>query len=518
MEKNIFKKKVDRLINQYNVGNIRFVIEQAQILLKKYPNNSFLYNLIGLSLQRLGKMEAAIDQFSVAVQIDSKNSAAYNNLGNTYKSLKRYDEAKENYQKSLNNDPNFIHSLMNLGNLYFEMNDHEQAISYLNKAIETNDKFSEAHYNLGIVYQSIGNFEKSKIHMEKVLEIDPKNTKADKIISRYTNYKEDKSHLSVMEKKINDLDLDNFSKMNLFFGLGKAYEDLKNYEKSFVNIKNGNQLKKDLTKYKIDKDLKLLSKTREIFENYNFSSIKETISKKIIFIVGLPRSGTSLIEQIISSHSSVYGCGELDYLDRLIKSSFFINYKLDTSKFNNLNETNIKLIAENYLKFVEKLEPNSLVYTDKAPLNFVWIGFIKIFFPNAKIVHCVRNPKDNILSLYKNNFDEHLNFSNDLDDLYLFYKEYYNLMKFWKTKLPNFIHDAVYEDIIKEPKDQIKKLLKFCNLDFEESCIDFYNNKRLIKTVSAAQARKPLYNSSISSYRNYEKFIGDIFLKIDKLK
>ena len=266
MEKNIFKKKVDRLINQYNVGNIRFVIEQAQILLKKYPNNSFLYNLIGLSLQRLGKMEAAIDQFSVAVQIDSKNSAAYNNLGNTYKSLKRYDEAKENYQKSLNNDPNFIHSLMNLGNLYFEMNDHEQAISYLNKAIETNDKFSEAHYNLGIVYQSIGNFEKSKIHMEKVLEIDPKNTKADKIISRYTNYKEDKSHLSIMEKKINDLDLDNFSKMNLFFGLGKAYEDLKNYEKSFVNIKNGNQLKKDLTKYKIDKDLKLLSKTREIFE------------------------------------------------------------------------------------------------------------------------------------------------------------------------------------------------------------------------------------------------------------
>ena len=183
-----------------------------------------------------------------------------------------------------------------------------------------------------------------------------------------------------------------------------------------------------------------------------------------------------------------------------------------------MNETNIKLIAENYLKFVEKLEPNSLVYTDKAPLNFVWIGFIKIFFPNAKIVHCVRNPKDNILSLYKNNFDEHLNFSNDLDDLYLFYKEYYNLMKFWKIKFPDLIHDAVYENIIKEPKDQITRLLKFCNLNFEENCINFYNNKRLIKTVSAAQARKPLYNSSISSYKNYEKFIGDLFLKIDNLK
>lgn len=238
----------------------------------------------------------------------------------------------------------------------------------------------------------------------------------------------------------------------------------------------------------------------------------------MIFIVGMPRSGTSLIEQIVSAHSLVYGCGELDFLNRIIKREFFTNDNVDTIKFKNLNDDNIENFTDDYIKFVEKFELHSSKYTDKAPLNFIWIGFIKIFFPNSKIIHCVRESKDNILSLYKNSFDEHLNFTYDFDDLFVFYKEYLELMDFWKKKFPDTIYDAVYEKIINEPKNEIEKLLKYCDLEYEENCLKFYNNKRLIKTVSSSQARKPIYNSSVSSFRNYEKYFKDIFLKLDKLK
>ena len=518
MEKNIFKIKAEKLLNQYNVGNLRYVIEQSQILLKKFPNNAFLYNLIGSSLQRMGNLEMALDKFLHVVQIDKNNTAAYNNIGNVFKTLKKFERAKENYNKALNINPKFVNALVNLGNLYFEINDYKEAIVNLEKAIEINPDLAQAHYNLGIVFQSLGEFEKSKNHMEKVLSIDPKNTNADKILSRYTKYTKENPHIQNMEKKLLELNLTDYHKSNLNFALGKAYEDICDYEKSFLNIKLGNDIKKKLSKYNIEKDIKTLRQTKKLFEENNFSINKKLPKKEMIFIVGMPRSGTSLIEQIVSAHSLVYGCGELDFLNRIIKREFFTNDNIDTIKFKNLNDDNIENLTNDYLNFVEKFELHSSKYTDKAPLNFIWIGFIKIFFPNSKIIHCVRESKDNILSLYKNSFDEHLNFTYDFDDLFVFYKEYLELMDFWKKKFPDTIYDAVYEKIINEPKNEIEKLLKYCDLEYEENCLKFYNNKRLIKTVSSSQARKPIYNSSVSSFRNYEKYFKDIFLKLDKLK
>ena len=137
--------------------------------------------------------------------------------------------------------------------------------------------------------------------------------------------------------------------------------------------------------------------------------------------------------------------------------------------------------------------------------------------PNSKIIHCQRNSKDNILSLYKNDFDDRLNFTYDFENLFSFYKEYLELMNLWKSKLSKEIYDIKYENIISNPESEIKELLDFCELDFEKECLNFYNNKRPIKTVSSAQARQPLYNKSVSSYKNFEKYMKEIFNKIDNI-
>ena len=201
-----------------------------------------------------------------------------------------------------------------------------------------------------------------------------------------------------------------------------------------------------------------------------------------------------------------------------MRKSFYIEGKF---KLPNLvgpgNMDLFQKISKDYLALVNEFKTQEQIVTDKAPLNFRWIGFIKIFFPNAKIVHCKREAKDNCLSLYKNIFDENQNWTYNTTDILNYYKNYKNLMDFWKMKLPNFIYNCSYENIITNPDIEIKNLIEFCGLEWESQCLEFYKSKRAIKTVSVAQARKPLYKTSISSSANYAPFLIDFFDKLDSL-
>lgn len=519
MDKNILKNKIEKLINHYKAGNFVHVIKEGQIVIKKIPNNIFLTNLIAMSHQAIGNFKLAISGYYHIIGLDNQNKEAYNNLGTVFKSTNDLDESKKNFIKALDIDPNFVDALTNLGNLYFELNDYEKSIFYLTKSLEINKKNALAHYNIGLVYQSIGEHKKSISHLKKVLELNPANTNADKLISRMTNYKEKDEHIVEMEEKLNKLRLNDFQKIPLYFSLGKAYEDTKNYQNAFKYIKDGNNTKKKLLNYSLKNEIKSFEELRNFFEEFNFTFENKFLQeKKLIFIIGLPRSGTSLIEQIISSHSEVYGCGELSYISNLVQKNFFTGPSLDIAKLRNLTNIRTKNIGNEYLKLIENFNSELNVFTDKAPLNFMWIGIIKMLFPTAKIIHCNRNPKDNILSLYKNDFDGRLNFTYDYDDLLEFYSEYRKLMDFWKNKIPEQIYNANYEEIIKNPENKIRDLLKFCDLSFETKCLEFHQNKRPIKTVSSAQARKPIYDSSISSYKNYEEYMKDIFIKLDNLR
>ena len=231
----------------------------------------------------------------------------------------------------------------------------------------------------------------------------------------------------------------------------------------------------------------------------------------------MPRSGTSLVDQILSSHKEIHGIGELPYLQKLLNNNFVEQKLIQQTNFLKLEDQRfINKIKTEYYKFIEKFNIKRKYFTDKAPLNFIWIGFIKEIFPNAKIIHCRRNPKDNCLSIYKNNFDDNLNWAYNKEELSSFYQEYYELMKFWNKNLPNFIFNLNYEEIISNSEFTIKKLIKFCNLEWDENCLKFFQNKRLIKTVSSAQARQPLYNSSVNSYNNYSEYLSDLFKSLEK--
>jgi tetratricopeptide (TPR) repeat protein len=516
-EKNL-KQKIERLVNFLQSGNYGFVIRESKILLKKIPNNTFLYNMIGTCYQHLNDLETAKRYFTYILQIDNKNTAALNNLGNVYKNLKNFELAEKVFKEALDLNPNFINAMVNLGSVNFELNKYEDAIMLYNKAISINSNVPMAHYNLGLVYQSLGKFEKSKFHFEELLKNNPTMTAADKIISRFTKYTYENEHIKSMVNKLDELKLTDIEKINLFFALGKAYEDLKDYKKSFYYLNKGNISKKKISKYNIEKDILFFQTLKEFFENINFSKGSGKASqKKILFIVGMPRSGTSLAEQILSSHSQVYGAGELSYLDDIVQKEFFDKSTMSTIKLKQLMDPDfLDKIASQYNHSINTFKSQENLITDKAPLNFRYIGLIKLIFPNSKIIHCSRSPKDNCLSLYKNLFDENLNFSYDQDDLSKFYKEYDDLMIFWNKNIPQFIHNIKYEKLISDPEDEIKNLLNFCGLGWEKDCLEFYKNKRAIKTVSSAQVRKSFYNSSVDSYKNYEIFLNNLNSSLDK--
>ena len=208
----------------------------------------------------------AIKAFNFIINQDKQNIAAYNNLGNVYKTLHKFDEAKKCYEKALELKPNYIESIGNLGNLYFELNNYEKAILQMKKVLSLNSEDVKMHYNLGLVYQSTGDFKNSLKELNKVLELDPTNTNADKLISRNTKYTKESDHLKQMETKLVDLKLSEIQKVNLYFALGKAYEDIEDYDKSFEYLKLGNDTKRKLLSFSLENDLKSFETQKHLQE------------------------------------------------------------------------------------------------------------------------------------------------------------------------------------------------------------------------------------------------------------
>ena len=209
------------------------------------------------------------------------------------------------------------------------------------------------------------------------------------------------------------------------------------------------------------------------------------------------------MEQIISSHDKVYGSGELPFLDQ-----YFRRYLENFEEDQNIEEDLAKF-KENYLTIIEKMS-SSEVITDKAPLNFRWIGLIKLIFPNAIIIHCKRDPLENSWSIYKNDFEGGMLFSNNPQDIASYYNIYQNLMSYWKSSFNKDIYDLNYEALINNPESKIREIITFCGLDWQDACLEYYKNKKSIKTVSFSQARKPIYKDSLKGAAKFKNYIQDL--------
>ena len=502
------------ILNLFNAAKFDLVISKSKKLIREFPEYIILYNILGSAYQNTGRFNLAKDTFIKGSKMDPTNIAIMNNLGNVYKKIGEIQLSEKLFRKIIEKKPDYINAYINLGNLKRDNNDFETAIDLYNKALAISEKIPTTLYSLALAYQGLGKFDLAINYAKKALLIDPKLTQADMLISQSVKYQVNNDHFTEMNSKLNSLDLNADQKVNLLFALAKASEDMNQIDKSFKFLNQGNLTKRKSLDYNINKDRKFFNEIKETFTKVDFSqALKETWSKKnIIFVLGMPRSGTSLVEQIITSHSNVFGAGELSQLSKIVKDELMIDDSFSNKKINELieNEDFTDQLRKDYFDHLNRFDADERFITDKAPLNFRWIGLIKILFPNSKIIHCTRNPKDNCLSLYKNFFEGGLNFSYNQRELGTYYNLYLDLMNFWNEKFPGTIYEAKYEQIVKNQESEIKKIIKFCDLPWEESCLSSHKNKTPIKTMSTAQARQPIYQSSINSFERYSSYLEEL--------
>lgn len=524
-------QKIQILNNYLKIKNYKKVIEGSLKILKKIPNNSYLLNLIGMGYQGLGQHNNAINYFEQSIHFDKKNIAAINNLGNSFKAINSFDLAKYNYEKALDLDPNYINAYNNYANLKIIFNDYNGAIKLFKSAIEiikkskdiSNEKLLNVMFSLASAYHSINEIDKAQKIINEIFFIEPSHTATHKLLSSIIRYSEKNNdsieHLKKMEKLINENQLKKENKIDLNFAIGKSYDDLKNYEKAYQYLNEANNLKYEQFGTSIAGEEKVIRDIIQVFKDVDLDKTSQNFTnKKIIFICGMPRSGTTLTEQIVAAHDLVYGAGELIYLQEIVKKKFVNDGKLNKQKI-----IDSQLIEDNYIsrQYFDNLNFYNIseeYITDKAPQNFRLIGFIKLFFPNSKVIHCYRDAKDNCLSLFKNAFSSSMmNWTNRQEDIANYYNLYSEIMNFWKSKIPNFIHDVKYESLVENKELEIKKILEFCNLSLNEKCFNHHeSSKTPIKTVSISQARQPIYNSSVNLNSKYDEYLKKMFNLLNK--
>ena len=497
---------------------------------------------LGVALRALGKFDDAVASFHKALAIAPDHAGAHNGLGNALQALGKPDEAVASCRKALAVKPDFAEAHNNLGVALQDLGKLDEAASNYCKALAIAPDHAAAHNNLGVVLQDQGNMADAVACYGKALAIAPDYAEAhnnlgnalfalgkmDEAVASYhqaiatkTDYAEAHRHLA-MVKKFDEYDNDikaiedayakpglgDQQRMHLAFGLGKSFEDLRRYEKAFSFYQTGNEIKRGTFVFSIESVEKNFRNLKKLFTENFFSTHQAAglSDESPIFILGMLRSGTTLVEQILASHPKVFGAGELNHIKRIVTSHFrAIDDPGFTESLNLASSAAFSSAGGDYIRVIRERAGGVEFITDKMPPNFRFIGMIKLMLPNAKIIHCCRDPLDTCLSMFKTLFAAKGHYyAYDLGELGRYYNLYSDLMSHWHGVLPGFIYDIHYEDVVADQEKQSRALLAWCGLEWDEACLAFHKTDRAVHTASAAQVRRPIYTDSIQSWKRYE--------------
>ncbi len=420
----------------------------------------------------MGDFKGALKNFAIAIQLKPNLAEAYNNIATIFMKIRRTSDAIDMIQKAIHFKPLFAEAHNNLGNAYKSLGCFEAATKSYQMALKSRPLFAEAFFNLTQINQFNENEPLLKI-MDDILK-DPKSTQNDKML--------------------------------LSFSLGKTFDDINQPEIAYKYFSDGNAIRRSLSSYNLINDIDLAARIKRYFRsvsrfNYQENSFFEKTHLKPIFVVGMPRSGTTLVEQILASHSDVYAAGELPILGELVNN---IDFRKSYQHINLINEIRIK-----YLTYLEKFDNSAVNVVDKMPLNFFWVGIIIATIPEARIIHVKRDARATCWSIYKQLFaNVGTEFSYDFEDLIGFYKLYIDLMKFWHQTFPDKIYDLNYDELTINQEFETRSLLEHLDLEFMHSCLDFQNTKRQIDTASASQVRQKMYKGSSKSWLKYKNHLS----------
>lgn len=459
-----------------------------------------------------GNLAFAETEYRALIAAKAKTPQLYCQLALVCAQTARREEADRLWRLALALDPDFPDAQMNLADSYQQAGEPEQASKLYRRVIAAHKHLHIAKYLLANILKSQGKLEEASDLYQEVMAQQPDYTQAHFTYSGIHRYRDGADpHIDAMLGLYQQTGLGSEGRIQLAFALAKAYEDIGDYSQSFSYLKSGNDLRFAQFDYDIESDKALMQSIMSAFTTAAMSRVKINAaqSARPIFIVGMPRSGTSLVEKIIASHSEVHGAGELHNMFAL-GTRYFLRQSGDF-RFQALDSyapDTFEIVGKAYLEQIAALNSDAGRVTDKLPFNMMMAGLIRIALPNARIIHCVRDAKDNCLSIFKQNFTTaNYRFAYNLKTIAQFHNQYRMLMRHWHVAMPGAIYDVCYESLARNPEQEIRKLLDACGLDFQERCLRFEKTAAVVKTASAFQVRQPMYTSSVGLWEKYEQYL-----------
>ncbi|MGI9233735.1 MAG: tetratricopeptide repeat-containing sulfotransferase family protein [Woeseiaceae bacterium] len=423
-----------------------------------------------------------------------------------------FDEAERFLRKALDLDASNADILHNLGALHDQQRNFTKAADYYSRALNAAPERTEVRRGLASLYFDQGKHDESRNLYAELIQSNGFDVDAHFAYSRLTKYQQEDSVLDALQElseKVGDLPWD--EQIKLCFTIGKANQDLGNFSMAFDAFKKGNELHYARYPYDERGNYAMLDDVRRCLDTDYFATNTplDTSDNSPVFVLGMPRSGSTLVEQILASHTNVAGAGELKYLNQCIQDHLIRDKQTFTNAVPQWNEQDLHGAADCYLAKLHQHAAGCPRIVDKMPGNFAFIGIISQLFPNAKIIHTSRHPMATFWSSYSTHFGDALHYTYNPDVLCRYIVKYREMMSHWHSVLPNNrIYDIEYEQIVENPEHSIRGLLDYLDLQWEPACLEFHTTQREVKTASVAQVRQPLYATAVGLWRNYQVQLG----------
>jgi tetratricopeptide (TPR) repeat protein len=442
----------------------------------------------------------------------TKDVSAQRLLAAILSDMGRSGDALERLQGVLASRPNDAKAHCDVAAILHERGRSDEAIDHYRRALLVKPDYAPAHLGLGTVLAAIGRGEEARSSLERAIDIEPANSLNYYTLGQSARFTSSDRYFAAMRQLADDLgSLSMESQKYLHFALGKAYDDVGDYDRAFHHFQQGNILKRRQTPYVEHNTLSRLERVRSVFTPALMRSSQGVGNPSAvpIFIVGMHRSGSTLVEQILSSHPQCFGAGELDDIGTLAERLRGPSGVEFPEAIATVAENELRELGTQYLGVIRGMSAGAARVTDKMPPNFIYLGLINLLFPNARIIHTKRDPRDTAISNFCNILGARLGYTSDLSSLGRFYRHYQSLMEHWQNLLnPNVMLDVQYEMLVSDFEHQARRIVSHCELEWDQDCAAFYLNTRPVRTASVGQVHQPIYQTSIARWKRYEKFMA----------
>ena len=477
------------------------------------PEHPEVLHLLGLAAKQQGAHLKAVGLIERALDRIPHHPIFHNNLGNILLDAGESKAAIDHYRQAIKFEPTYVDAHFNQGVALERQGLAQEAVASYRQTLTLNPEYVEARHNLGVALESLGHVEDALAEYRRALATSPDYARAYYRIASAAPGKLEEAERQAMEVLLSKLDSAGDAAIHLHFGLGAAYAEAGRSDDAYTHWESGNRKKRTTFNYDVADSTQFHQRIADQFtpEFFDTRVGDGHDDDTPIFIIGMPRSGTTLVEQILASHSQVSGAGELTVLRDIIRR---MANDPDAGAYpefvRTLGENHLRSAALEYLSELRTRAPSASRVVDKMPGNFLYAGMIKLMLPNARIIHCVRDAAATCFSCYTQLFNSPQRFTYDLAELGTYYSSYRRLMAHWHRVLPGQIFDLHYEDLVEDQEALTRRLLEFCGLEWDESCLMFHETQRPVRTASATQVRQPIYRSAVTGWRNYEERLAPL--------